>query len=752
MSQAQWNKFQFFDAKNLGSESAKTSAASTRSASIAAVSEASEPDPDSIRSLSEISKMRFLNNILGLFYVGTTSGRVFVCFGDEVKFNFQAHSHNLYCMAKSRRHPLLITVGLDEGDFNRRGLIKFWDVSDASNMREIISIPLPDAMANSPLCFVITEDLTKMAVGLNTGQIYLVMGEIMTGPKGISKRVLNTSDPKSPITNLYFLNKNGNIFLFYTTMKSVGSFLIKEKNEIYNQLQEGDGCAYMCADVDEKKERLIVGMAGMDVVTIFYPEFRGQTWSFEGEKTIIRCSKNHVVVVSVVKNSHQLTIYDVDNKLIAFLQNYSQIDHVLCEEDGIYIISRNTKNQIMIQQLIEKDTSEKLAILFKKNKYDIAYSMARSEGYEESFIAEISRMQGDHYYNKGDFDNAINYYKQTVGHLEASYVIIKFLDASKINYLTNYLEHLHNKHQANNEHTALLLNCYVHLKATQELAHFLAQSDDDYELFDPKTAIDVCCGAKCYDLALDLASKHKMHSIYIKILVEEQKNFREALKYMENNMSVSGVAKIFKEYGQIMMKNESTSTRDMLFRLMNGLNLKQNLSNPLPESEKDERLRRDQEEAEEYMFDENLKKPLTLTYHQVLESIMSGLVNDPEVLDELLSAIIKKFPDIDPFVYHKLFELYLQQRKPIQDQEVLKKQRQGSTLEFYNSRKFEASDYARKIKDLLESANNRYDKHYVLMLFKMYDFSEGVIYLSQFMDNQQELMFHYIKTNDILNI
>ena len=171
MSQVQWKKFQFFDVKNLSAETSKSSSANTRSTSVAAVSEASEPDPDSITNLSEITKMRFLCNILGLFYVGTTSGRIFVCVSEVVKSSFQAHSHNLYCMAKSRKHPLLITVGLDEGDFNRRGLIKFWDLSDVQAQREIISIPLPDAMANSALCFVMTDDLTKMAVGLNTGQL-----------------------------------------------------------------------------------------------------------------------------------------------------------------------------------------------------------------------------------------------------------------------------------------------------------------------------------------------------------------------------------------------------------------------------------------------------------------------------------------------------------------------------------------------------------------------------------------------------
>jgi len=43
--------------------------------------------------------------------------------------------------------------------------------------------------------------------------------------------------------------------------------------------------------------------------------------------------------------------------------------------------------------------------------YDIAYSVAKKEGFEDSFMADISRRQGDHYYSKRDYDNAINCYK-----------------------------------------------------------------------------------------------------------------------------------------------------------------------------------------------------------------------------------------------------------------------------------------------------------------------------------------------------
>ena len=732
MSQPQWKKFtKFFDP-----QSAFPSGPQVRSSS-------EEPDKQ-LSSISDIPDNKFVENILGLFYIGVPTGKVLVCVGDQIKFTSQAHAFNLYYMSKSRKHPILITVGLDESEYNRKGLVKIWDVSDPQTMREITSIVLPDTTAMNVLCFAMTEDMSRMALGLSTGQIYYVYGNILQGGKTINKKFIST-DKKLGITNLFFFNKGNSVYLFYTTEKSVGSYLLKEKGETHNALEEADGCGHLCADLDEKKERLVVAMTELNAITIFLPEFKGQTWSIEGPKTIIKCVHNQVLVVSNVRGQQQVTIYDIDNKLISFQSNYSQVDHILCEDDGVFILSKNNKKEVIIQKLIEKDTNEKLKILINKNAYDIAYNMARSEGYEESFIAEISKMQGDHYYSKGDFDNAINCYKQTVGYLEASYVIIQFLDASKIEYLTSYLETLHSKHQANNEHTALLLNCYVHLKKTDELAKFLAQSNDDYELFDPKTAIDVCCSVHCYNLALSLASKHKMHSLYVKIRIEEEKKYLEALQYIENFMSVSGFAKIFKEFGQILMKNEPLKTKELVFKIVKSLNLKMGLNTYLPESDKDEKPQKEAED-DDFSLEEVKKKPITVTYYQVLESVMSGLVNNPDILDDLLSDIIKTTPDIENIVYHKLFELYLQQRKPLKDSDsksVLSiKQATGRDLQYYE----------RKIKELLEQANNKYDKHHVLMLFKMYDYSEGVVSISHLMDSKQELMFHYIKTNDHGNI
>lgn len=64
---------------------------------------------------------------------------------------------------------------------------------------------------------------------------------------------------------------------------------------------------------------------------------------------------------------------------------------------------------------------------------------------DSSVAAGIHRSFGDQLYAKHDYDAAVQQYLATIGFLEPSYVIRKFLDAQRINNLTLYLEALHDE-------------------------------------------------------------------------------------------------------------------------------------------------------------------------------------------------------------------------------------------------------------------------------------------------------------------
>ena len=60
-------------------------------------------------------------------------------------------------------------------------------------------------------------------------------------------------------------------------------------------------------------------------------------------------------------------------------------------------------------------------------------------------VAEVHRRAGDALYCRRDYGAAVAEYCETVGHLEPSYVIRRFLDAQRIHNLAAYLAHLHSR-------------------------------------------------------------------------------------------------------------------------------------------------------------------------------------------------------------------------------------------------------------------------------------------------------------------
>jgi hypothetical protein len=64
------------------------------------------------------------------------------------------------------------------------------------------------------------------------------------------------------------------------------------------------------------------------------------------------------------------------------------------------------------------------------------------------------------------------------------------------------------------------------------LHHFELQSKGAAVNFDVATAIRVCRQAGYYKHALALAAKHHIHDLYLKIQMDDHKDYREALQYI----------------------------------------------------------------------------------------------------------------------------------------------------------------------------------------------------------------------------
>ncbi len=191
----------------------------------------------------------------------------------------------------------------------------------------------------------------------------------------------------------------------------------------------------------------------------------------------------------------------------------------------------------------------KLDILYQKNLYQLAIdlvSFPQSRFYilkaerqsllndikldsNSNILCDIWTRYGDYLYSKGNYDAAILQFILTIGNLEPSYVIRKYLDAERILNLAIYLEALHGKSLANSNHTTLLLNCYTKLQNTSSLDKFI---DSDAK-FDIETAIDVCLQGGYVEQALRIAKNKQAHQAYIRILIEEVCDYKKAIKELD---------------------------------------------------------------------------------------------------------------------------------------------------------------------------------------------------------------------------
>jgi hypothetical protein len=107
---------------------------------------------------------------------------------------------------------------------------------------------------------------------------------------------------------------------------------------------------------------------------------------------------------------------------------------------------------------------------------------------------------------------------RTVGRLEPSYVIRKYLESTRLGSLTEYLEVLHARGLAGPDHTTLLLNCLTKIKDTARIDAFIAASADRFEI---GPAIATLRAGGYAGHALGLARKGGEHGWAVRIMIED---------------------------------------------------------------------------------------------------------------------------------------------------------------------------------------------------------------------------------------
>lgn len=194
----------------------------------------------------------------------------------------------------------------------------------------------------------------------------------------------------------------------------------------------------------------------------------------------------------------------------------------------------------------EKELSQKLEILYQRNLYTLAISLAQKSGLEDSRLKDIYRRYADYLYDRSEWDTAMQWYIKSIGDdtaSEVSSVIRKFLDTQRIGNLIEYLEELHRKGIAGSEHTTLLLNCYAKTRDAEKLDKFIKESLDQGtrkgdramtsgSTLDIETAISMCRQSGYFEQAVYLAERAGEDEVVVGILGEELGKWNIALGYL----------------------------------------------------------------------------------------------------------------------------------------------------------------------------------------------------------------------------
>ncbi|AYU81506.1 hypothetical protein LdCL_310038200 [Leishmania donovani] len=218
-------------------------------------------------------------------------------------------------------------------------------------------------------------------------------------------------------------------------------------------------------------------------------------------------------------------------------------------------------------RLREADTQTKLELLFSKECYGIAQQLAQTmEGADPTLQLRIRKRYGDYLYGKRKFDEAMAQYVGTIGHLESSYVIQRYMGSAHMEQLIRYLEELHNEKQSahtNVAHTTLLLKCYIKRKDEARLKAFIHRDD---VRFDAKNAIEVCREGGYAAAALHIADRYAAVYDCARIRLYDMQEPLETLSYVRT-LGIDEAEPICSQLGKDLLLAAPRATTELLIEL-----------------------------------------------------------------------------------------------------------------------------------------------------------------------------------------
>lgn len=369
-----------------------------------------------------------------------------------------------------------------------------------------------------------------------------------------------------------------------------------------------------------------------------------------------------------------------------------------------YVLS----NDKVLYHLDEKDLQSKLTSLYKKNMYDTAVKIAKNNQYDAEGLSDIFKQYGDHLYSKANFAGAVEQYIKTIGFLEPSYVIRRFLDSRHTQYLTDYLQSVHKEGKASTDHTTLLLNCFTRLDLITELKAFLENYKQNN--FDIDVAIRVC-RKSCIEEALELAKFNGKHDYAVGILIEDMKLYSDAVTYI-GNLSYDDAESSLMKYGNILMEHCSDKVIELLKKLCTDYMVKK-----CDEPDQDVDLDNDIFAYRNGGF---------MDRERATPEDFLHLFSDPKQAIDYIEFLFKNLPTCSKLLYNTLIEYYLTLWKTSDEKSI----------------------YEHRLDDLIKNSSQFYDDNHVLVLCQTYEFWHGAMIIYEEKKLYNLIVRHYLATKN----
>lgn len=444
----------------------------------------------------------------------------------------------------------------------------------------LCTLTVQNGRKNFPVsALTVTNDLAQLAVGFANGAVTVVRGDLIHD-RGTRQRTVFESE--EPITGLEFREANTTA-LYIATTSRISALAISGKGQgTPARTLDEHGCAVGCMTLDPETNEIIV--ARDDAIYTYGARGSAKSYAYEGAKKLVGTSKDYVLIVSPpnsstltksaplrafgaasdILNTSSFTILDTDLKFIAHSESLSnQVSNIFSIWDDIFLLTVDGK----LYRYHEKSFQQKLELMYQRDLYMLAISMAQKYKVDPVQRNVIYRRFGDYMYQKGDYDTAMQQYLLAIDNTEPSQIIRKFLDNQRIKNLVDYLEELHEHHKATSDHTTLLLNCYAKLKDVEKLETFIKQPGE--LRFDLDTAIVMCRQGGYYDQAAVLARRHNEHSLVIDILVEDLKKYAEAVAYIQRLEPIEAYSN-FMKYGTVLLEHCPIETTQLFIEYFTG--------------------------------------------------------------------------------------------------------------------------------------------------------------------------------------